>query len=62
MNSKIKRYRFSKKTQEFKESIKNGKSLDDILPEAFALVREASKRTRQERHFDVQLNWWCSFA
>tara|TARA_B100001063_G_scaffold236473_1_gene256286 strand:+ start:1122 stop:3668 length:2547 start_codon:yes stop_codon:yes gene_type:complete len=46
---------FPKKTQEFKERIKNGQSLDDILPEAFALVREASKRTRNERHFNVQL-------
>ena len=46
---------FPKKTQEFKDLIKNGKSLNDIMPEAFALVREASKRTRNERHFDVQL-------
>jgi len=46
---------FPIKTSEFKEKIKSGKSLDDILPEAFALVREASKRTRNERHFDVQL-------
>ncbi len=46
---------FPKKTEEFKEQIKNGTSLDDILTEAFALVREASKRTRNERHFDVQL-------
>jgi len=40
---------------EFKNQIKNGKSLDDLLPEAFALVREAAKRTRNERHFNVQL-------
>jgi len=46
---------FQKKTIEFKNQLKNGKSLDEILPEAFALVREAAKRTRQERHFDVQL-------
>ena len=46
---------FPKKTIEFKENIKDGKSLNEILPEAFALVREASKRTRDERHFDVQL-------
>ena len=46
---------FPKKTLEFKEQIKNGKSLDEVLPEAFALVREASKRTRNERHFDVQI-------
>ena len=46
---------FPIKTKEFKEQIKNGKKIDDILPEAFALVREASKRKRNERHFDVQL-------
>ena len=46
---------FPKKTTEFKEKVKNGIPLDKILPEAFALVREASKRTRNERHFDVQL-------
>ena len=46
---------FPKKTLEFKEQIKQGKALDEILPEAFALVREASKRTRNERHFDVQI-------
>ena len=46
---------FPKKTQEYKEQIKQGKTLDDLLPEAFALVREASKRTRSERHFDVQI-------
>ena len=46
---------FPNKTLEFKQMLKNGKSLDEILPEAFALVREASKRVRNERHFDVQL-------
>ncbi len=46
---------FPKKTDEFKNQLKSGKSLEEILPEAFALVREAAKRTRQERHFDVQL-------
>ena len=46
---------FPKKTIEFKERLKNTKNLEDILPEAFALVREASKRVRNERHFDVQL-------
>tara|TARA_B100001093_G_scaffold213194_1_gene204526 strand:+ start:1286 stop:3832 length:2547 start_codon:yes stop_codon:yes gene_type:complete len=46
---------FPKKTLEFKDQIKNGKSLDEVLPEAFALVREASQRTRNERHFDVQI-------
>ncbi len=43
------------KTPYFKEKIKNGESLDAILPEAFAVVREASRRTLGERHFDVQL-------
>ena len=46
---------FPKKTLIFKEKIKNGESLDQILPEAFALVREASRRSRNERHYDVQL-------
>ena len=46
---------FPKKTQELKNKIKNGKTLNDILPESFALVREASKRKRNERHFDVQM-------
>ena len=43
------------KTDYFKEELKNGKTLDDILPEAFAVVREASKRVLGMRHFDVQL-------
>ncbi len=43
------------KTDEFKKELKNGKTLDDILPEAFAVVREASKRVLGMRHFDVQL-------
>ena len=46
---------FPKKTLEFREKIEDGESLDLILPEAFALVREASRRTRNERHYDVQL-------
>ena len=46
---------FPKKTNEFKNQIKDGKTLDELLPEAFALVREAAQRTRNERHFDVQL-------
>ena len=46
---------FQKKTIEFKKQIKEGKKLDEILPEAFALVREASRRARNERHYDVQL-------
>jgi preprotein translocase subunit SecA len=43
------------KTAEFKQRIANGASLDELLPEAFAVVREASKRTLAMRHFDVQL-------
>jgi len=43
------------KTGEFKEKLSQGASLDDILPEAFAVVREASRRTTKMRHFDVQL-------
>jgi len=46
---------FPKKTNEFIQLVKNGKQLNDILPEAFALVREASRRINNERHFDVQL-------
>ena len=43
------------KTIDLKEKISNGKTLDNILPEAFATVREAAKRTLSQRHFDVQL-------
>ena len=43
------------KTVYFKEELSKGKTLDDILPEAFAVVREASKRVLGMRHFDVQL-------
>ncbi len=43
------------KTEEFKKRLADGQSLDDILPEAFATVREAAKRTLGQRHFDVQL-------
>jgi preprotein translocase subunit SecA len=43
------------KTEEFKARLKAGETLDDLLPEAFAAVREAAKRTLGERHFDVQL-------
>jgi len=46
---------FPKKTKEFRERIAAGETLDDLLPEAFALVREASRRTLGMRHFDVQL-------
>ncbi len=43
------------KTRQLKEKLTKGQTLDDILPEAFALVREAAKRTLSQRHFDVQL-------
>ncbi len=43
------------KTAEFKKRLENGETLNDILPEAFAVVREASKRAIHMRHFDVQL-------
>ena len=43
------------KTLEFRSRLKEGETLDDILPEAFATVREAAKRTLGQRHYDVQL-------
>ena len=43
------------KTGEFRQRLANGETLDDLLPEAFAVVREAAKRTLAMRHFDVQL-------
>ena len=43
------------KTDDLKKQLQEGKTLDDILPEAFAVVREASKRVLGMRHFDVQL-------
>ena len=46
---------FPQKTKELIDQVKNGTSLEKILPEAFALAREASKRTTNERHFDVQI-------
>ena len=46
---------FPKKTLELKERLKRGENINELLPEAFALVREASKRTRNERHYDVQI-------
>ena len=46
---------FPKKTDELIDRLKKGSKLNDILPQAFALVREASKRLNNERHFDVQL-------
>ena len=46
---------FPTKTNFLKDRLKSGEDIQNILPEAFALVREASKRTRGERHFDVQI-------
>ena len=43
------------KTDEFKQRIQNGETLDALLPEAFAVVRETGKRVLEMRHFDVQL-------
>src|SRR5688500_3476541 len=44
-----------KEADELRERAKGGEKLDDLLPEAFALTREASRRTIGQRHFDVQL-------
>ena len=46
---------FPKKTLELKKKLKEGVDLNNLLPEAFALVREASRRTRNERHYDAQI-------
>jgi len=46
---------FVQKTEQLKKNIAEGRSLEEILPESFALVREAAKQTLDERHFDVQL-------
>ncbi|MBM3172183.1 MAG: preprotein translocase subunit SecA, partial [Chloroflexi bacterium] len=43
------------KTVEFKSRLKDGETLDDLLPEAFAATREAASRTIGQRHYDVQL-------
>ena len=53
--SKLSDEELKNKTEEFKKQLQDGKQLDDILPEAFAVVREASKRVLGMRHFDVQL-------
>jgi len=47
--------KLKEKTKEFKERLEKGETLDNLLPEAFALVRESAKRTIGQRHFDVQL-------
>ncbi len=52
---KIKDEEFPKKTEKLRKKLRDGQSLNQILPEAFALVREASLRTRGERHFNVQI-------
>ncbi|MCL4359775.1 preprotein translocase subunit SecA [Patescibacteria group bacterium] len=52
---KLKEADFAKKTAQFRERLSGGQTLEDILPEAYALVREASVRTLGLRHFDVQL-------
>ncbi|MFA4920288.1 MAG: preprotein translocase subunit SecA, partial [Thermodesulfovibrionales bacterium] len=44
-----------RKTEDFRRSLEAGKALDEILPEAFAVVREVSKRIMHMRHFDVQI-------
>ena len=46
---------FPNKTLELKKKLKETGNINNLLPEAFALVREASKRTRNERHFDAQI-------
>ena len=46
---------FPRKTMELKEKLNTGLDINQLLPEAFALVREASKRTRNERHYDAQI-------
>ena len=52
---KLKEKDFPKKTEEFRKRLEKGEVIDVILPEAFALVREASQRAIGQRHFDVQL-------
>ena len=53
--SNFKNENFIEKTQEFKKNISDGRNIEEILPETFALVREAAKQVLGERHFDVQL-------
>ena len=52
---KLKDEEFKTKTLELKDRLKNGGTLDDVMAEAFALVRESAKRTLNQRHYDVQL-------
>jgi len=53
--SKLSDQQLQAKTNEFRDRLKQGESLDDILPEAFAVVREASVRVMGMRHYDVQM-------
>src|SRR3989338_8647638 len=53
--AKIQSQKFKAKAKDLKRVVAGGKALDDILPEAFALVREAAKRTLNQKHYDVQL-------
>ncbi len=53
--AKLKDHEFPAKINEYKEQVQKGRDLDEILPEVYALVREASKRTLGMRHFDVQV-------
>ncbi len=53
--SKLTDEELKNKTEEFRSRIKQGETLDELLPEAFAVVREAAKRTLGQRHYDVQL-------
>ena len=53
--SKLNDNELKAKTDEFRARIKQGETLDELLPEAFAVVREAAKRTLGQRHYDVQL-------
>ena len=52
---KLKDADFAKKTAQFRQQLTSGTSLDEILPEAYAMAREAAWRTLRLRHFDVQL-------
>lgn len=57
---KLKDKDFARKTAEFKARLEGGSTLDDLLPEAFALVREAAMRSIGQRHYDVQLIAACA--
>ena len=59
-SKKLKEEGFAKKTAEFKERLASGSTLDDLLPDAFSLVREAALRAIGQRHYDVQLIAACA--